>query len=260
MEPFFTKGGPMRQAAWIATMVGVGWMSTACMGDVSIETPIETDSSTSDHGDDEALQALYQNAIEDAIFAQEDEIATDLIALTPEDPRLTWQGEGAQARVLMVTWTSYPGSYLAGSTTTNDWGDLWVTASPELKDYLSAEETFEPLRIAQLLGLPPETSHSHFAQLWVSPNDLFRPCPDREITDSVCDLEFPSNPDNWYVSWFERNLHESYFPPAYPWTRLGYTYDWAPETNARGLSEFVVRQGSSFVVESVSTTAEYLEQ
>lgn len=46
----------------------------------------------------------------------------------------------------------------------------------------------EPLRIAQLLGLPPEAAsvgdpgeHTYMLEMWVSPQDLFRPCPDTDM-------------------------------------------------------------------------------
>lgn len=37
------------------------------------------------------------------------------------------------------------------------------------------------MRLKQLLGLPPTATNSYFVKFWVRPNDLFRPCPDKEI-------------------------------------------------------------------------------
>ena len=44
------------------------------------------------------------------------------------------------------------------------------------------------------------------------------------------------------------NIISSYFDGKYPWTRLGYTYDWADNGEEYGLSEFVVRKNSEVKV------------
>lgn len=252
----------MRVEKFIVWVMAVGLGSTACddttRSDTLDDTRSDTDSMTNPDEGEDALEARYLSAIDDAIYADPEEISTDLIAITTEDPRVTWQNKGDESRALVVTWTSYPDSYPPGETVTAQWGDLWVTVSPELKERLLDEGATSSLRIAQLLGLPPNSAHSHFAQLWVAPTDLFRPAPDNEITDGVCGLALPEDAADWYVTWFEHNVFTSYFPPAYPWTRLGYTYDWAPGADEQGLSEFVVMQGASFVVESLATTEEYL--
>ncbi|MEZ4436423.1 MAG: hypothetical protein R3F65_28825 [bacterium] len=57
--------------------------------------------------------------------------------------------------------------------------------------------------------------------------------------------------------WVEALTEESY-GEGYPWTRLGYTYDWDPAAGSVvGLSEFVIRPGSVVGVESVTGTGAY---
>ncbi len=226
--------------------------------DTMVATLEDTDSATTTDEDEIDVEARYLSAIDDAIYADSEEVAADLISITTDDARVTWQGDGEEARVLVVTWTLYPDSYAPGETVTAKWGDLWVTVSPELKERLVDAGDTTNLRVAQLLGLPPGSAHSHFAELWVRPADLFRPCPDSEITDSACVLALPQDAEDWYVTWYEHTVFTSYFPPAYPWTRLGYTYDWARGADEQGLSEFVLKQGASFVVKSLETTQEYL--
>jgi len=52
-----------------------------------------------------------------------------------------------------------------------------------------------------------------------------------------------------------RNVLESYqVPNGYPWTRLGYTYDWNPNSPEVGLSEYIVRGGSTVTVAAVGST------
>jgi hypothetical protein len=218
------------------------------------ETTSEDDATNSS----DSLEDLYQAAIKDAVFADSDEIDDDLIAVTTDDDRVVWTDAGDGARVAVVTWTSYPDSYPPGAEITNDWGDLWVTTSPELKMRMRDFGDAGSLRVAQLLGLPPDAKNSHFATLWARPKDMFRPSPDNEITDHTCTLTLPSDAEDWYVQWYEHNISAGYFPPSYPWTRLGYTFDWAPGADEEGLSEFVIKKGSSLIVDSLETTAEYL--
>jgi hypothetical protein len=114
------------------------------------------------------------------------------------------------------------------------------------------------LRTLQLLGLPPNNANTYFVELWVSPQSLFRPTPDNDINDTVAQLAFPASATPEYKQWFNSNIIYSYFPERYPWTRLGYTYDWGNSNSHVGLSEFVLKQNSTVIVKSVTPTADYL--
>ncbi len=78
------------------------------------------------------------------------------------------------------------------------------------------------LRLEQYLGLPPHNGKTKFVQMWVNPRDLFRPCPDSEISDTRCEVQFP--PRVWLVHqhWFIDKMLTSYGDRGYPLTRLGY--------------------------------------
>ena len=119
-------------------------------------------------------------------------------------------------------------------------------------------------RIRQLLGLIPDGRVEAAVEIWVRPADLFRPAPDPEVTDSTAGLAMPDSVPDWYRTWFNdlraTQYAESTVPPrrAYPWTQLGYTYDWGrTDRPHRGLSEFVVRTGSRVVVAGVTPVASY---
>ncbi|MDA3838047.1 MAG: hypothetical protein PF574_03590 [Candidatus Delongbacteria bacterium] len=205
------------------------------------------------------IEQMYSNAISDAILAEESEIYDGLTAIIPSNPDLLWSPDSSQ--VLVISWTRYPDSYPVDSTITCWWGDTWVTAVPDLEKWVTnhAIDVNEPsLRFRQLLGLPPVSEHSHFVEFWASPEDLFRPAPDSEITDNICELAFSDSVDTEYVDWFNSNILYSYFPQRYPWTRLGYTYDWGSENTEIGLSEFVLRQDADIVVERVISTNEFV--
>lgn len=47
---------------------------------------------------------------------------------------------------------------------------------------------------------------------------------------------------------------------AYPWTRLGYTYDWGNPRADMGLSEFVIKKGAEIAINSVYTTEDYCRE
>ncbi len=206
------------------------------------------------------LDTYYKQANIDAMYAEKDEISNSLIAISPNNSYLQWQGEGEEQRVLVVTWTKYID---VKKSVTLKWGETWVTACPELQDWYTKNKKRikdTDLRLEQLLGLPPKSGNTHFIELWVKPSDMFRPAPDNEITDQTTYLELPKEVDSSYKEWYNSNIVFSYYPLAYPWTRLGYTYDWGNKKSEIGLSEFVIRKNAEVIVKSIQTTADYLKK
>jgi len=205
-----------------------------------------------------SLEQQYDNAVRDAVFAEAYEICGNLIVISEDNADLEWDS----GMVLVVTFTRFPDSYSEGEIIETWWGDTWVTAVPELQivyDSIAHSVDDPLLRIEQLLGLPMDTGSEWFVELWVNPDDLFRPCPDNEITDSACELSFPDDATGEHIDWFNNQIIESYYhEQQYPWTRLGYTYDWDDSTSEIGLSEFIIRQGAEVVVERVESYEEYL--
>lgn len=207
------------------------------------------------------LNQTYTNAIDDAMIAEYNEIDSHLIPITENNSNLTWQGNGNDKKVLVLVWTKYPSSYPVGQNTTNSWGETWVTVVPELKNFFKqhpVSKQYTKLRVAQLLGLPADSKNDYFAEIWVNPQDLFRPTPDNEINDTTAQLDFPSSADPVYKKWFNDNIINSYYPKKYPWTRLGYTYDWGNPYSHIGLSEFVLKNNSKIGVKSLQTSNDYI--
>ncbi len=208
------------------------------------------------------LDQMYTNAVRDAMVAEEDEVFSNLTAIVESNSNLFWLGEDENMSVLVVTWTKYGSSYPVGGVVNTTWGDTWVTVVPEIKAFFEANPTSDDdlvLRAEQLLGLPENSGDLYFVELWVKPEDLFRPTPDDEINDTTASLAFPDNVSPDYRGWFNSQIIYSYFTRQYPWTRLGYTYDWGDLGSEFGLSEFVVRRGSLVVVESKTATIDYLK-
>ena len=256
----------------------------------------------------------YLQACIDASNISPDKISKSLTAITPENTNLVWENGVVGSRVLVVSWVDQnacniykcpPGGCAPADTCKEGREcqysrDTYVTLAPELKNFFT-KETATPMRIAQLLGLPPTDAVDKvcFLEMWVSPSDLFRPSPDPEVTDHEAEIAFPSakyssrfrqysstelvfadmncDPEmcpscnEWnqcgYTTYesYIKNRKKYIFTAAkpYPWTSLGYTYDWGNPVNHVGLSEFVINgkkfDGSkiSVGIKAVTPTADY---
>jgi len=253
----------------------------------------------------------YAKAVQDASVATPEKISKDLTAIVSGNKNLIWENSVPGSRVLVAAWVSqWVGEcYInpdpaqgclpckVGQECPNMPFDTWVTVVPEIKNFFKGASP-EPLRIAQLLGLPPGASYTskprYMVEFWVSPKDLFRPCPDPEIADHECQLDFPA--DQFWVldsskkvyadqnclqkgcgvtgdgvcefkdfkGWFKNRKGYIYSGAnPYPWTGLGYTYDWGNPVTSVGLSEFVIHgktedcKGVSVGIKSVTPTAAY---
>jgi hypothetical protein len=213
----------------------------------------------------------YMAAILDAAVAEPNEISTNLTAIVEHNTELVWQGDAESRNVLMATWTSWDGYAPNLGKSMELEIDIWVTAVPHVQKFyrehnLGGQPT-AATRLEQLLGLAPNTAKTKFVEMWVNPADMFRPCPDPEITDLECELNFPQSQNFFtvnqdHVEWINANIAEKY-PPApdssrwFPWTRLGYTYDWGNRRSEVGLSEFVIKRGATVGVHSITPTADY---
>ena len=234
------------------------------------------------------LSVVYAAAVRAAQYPVQDHVSTDLAPILRTNPDLRWD---AQGRVLMATWTKkkyYDGK--VGQPYTLPAGDnpvtVWVTAVPYLQRScrgwgLPPQDL--PLRLAQALGMPPPKPDGYdaFVQMWADPRTFFRPCPDPEITDRECQVSLNGGPVDrtapcpWskdqvsktfvavsdkHVDWMCANWKTTYTEPGktrYPWTALGYTFDWGDLLHPQGQSEYVVPPGTTVWIESISSAEEY---
>ena len=263
----------MARSAWLAGLGLSLLLTSACASPRAPRVNLPPDD----------LWKLYREAVEAAKHPEPSRISTRLVPILQYTPRLRWDAEG---RVLMSTWTK--GQYYkdsVGKPYTFSHGPVWLTAVPFVQDFcrsLRLPPDRLSLRLEQLLGLPPDAGYDAFVQLWIDPEDFFRPCADPEVTDRECTLNLtadrsPRDACPWagsfqgqvsstwvtvtqsHLDWMCTNWTGSYQPkegPPYPWTGLGYTWDWG-QPNPVGQSEFVAPQGTTVVIESVTPTAEY---
>ena len=218
-----------------------------------------------------------------------------LVAIVHSTPKLSWNPDG---RVLMATFThedcqekpiTCPDQVGKSVQLT---GETWLTAVPFLRDFCRQVPPADlGLRLAERLGMPPSSARYYdvLVQVWVDPRAFFRPCADPEVTDGECQLNLTTDAGAgtgcpWagsftgqtsaafvkvsqaHLDWMCSNWTGSYTPPCqsgttdlpYPWTGLGYTWDWAADNrDHHGESEFVAPTGTQVTVESVTPIAEY---
>jgi len=224
---------------------------------------------------DPALIKDYEQATALALNPTPEKIFDGLVAISPDNPALEWQDFNGVPHVLMATYTgsfSYYEGYKGKTYNTGAYA-IWVTATPFVqqlcRDPSWADGDLD-LRLSQLLGLPPGGNKIGFVEFWVKPEDLFRPCPDPEIDDRDCGLAMADNAPHWYRQWFNELRAQQYFfwpqPPSaqwppdktgYPWTQLGYTFDWKDLDSPVGMSEFVIKENADVIVKDWFFTEVY---
>ncbi len=223
-------------------------------------------------------RTLFDRAINDAASVSPAVVSHRLFALSEANPQLVWQDDPSGTRIKVVAWmneASFKRFYedklgdSAGARTPEDAPRVWVTLAPQVQNFcrqLPVNEQFSAeFRLKQYLGLDPNRRYERFVELWVSAEDLFRPCPDPQPDDTACNLAIdPNNPPQVkgvgdYASFFNGLKVQSYNPNGAPWTRLGYTYDWAFGERGVGASEYMLVPGAQYWVDSAYTTDQYCD-
>ena len=211
----------------------------------------------------------YTKAVSKAADPQPEKVYRSLLPIAATNATLPRKVIDGQEYVLVSSWkedtTYYRNDSVTGFYHTGDY-PIWVTAAPQLQELCSAKQFGRregvDLRLKQLFGMPPTVSKRYFVEFWVKPEDLYRPCPDPEVDDAECGLAFTERSTPEHQEWIAAQRLASYSNANhydnYPWTQLGYTYDWSPRNRSRiGLSEFVIGRNKSVVVNRIYTTAEY---
>lgn len=178
----------------------------------------------------------------------------------------------ASKSVSVVTLTSF--DYKLGETKLPVY--VWVTAVPEVHDTCRGFSGDLKLRLRQFFGLHPNGEFTAFVIMKVKAGDIFRPTANPDPTTTLpcahpipanCGEAFPETISDAHVRWFANQMLNSYvlsesslIPVGYPWTRLGYTYDWKPGANKYGASEYVIRQHSTVTVTEIVPYKQYCGQ
>jgi hypothetical protein len=217
-----------------------------------------------------SIRSKIRSAVRDAKYAEERErYKVRKVAVGEKD--LEWKKINGELHVKAVSWMSKKGyGFTRDSGDAKIFNNTWVTLVPDVKNFIrermngiTGKRKYD--RLIRLLGIRPDLTGDNekegFVEFWVRPKDMFRPTPDPEIDDDIADLQLRDDVDPVHKAWFEQQVEDSYNSkkdPPYPWTRLGYTYDWADNTTTnQGPSEFIIRKDSPVVVIKKYTTDEY---
>lgn len=211
-----------------------------------------------------AEETPYELALQDASVPLPSEVADDLLALVEGTEGLVWDDEG---RLLVTNWTKreyYSGDEYVEGFAFPLYGPTWFTSGTQVADACRGVDA-PARRLEQLLGLPPDSTYDAFLQVYVDPDALFRPCSDPSVTTTTCPLGAPIQVkegdvswactavggDDTHGQWLCNNWVDSYSASdvlqRYPWTVLGYTYDWGNPDDPQGPSEFVAPAGTEVV-------------
>ena len=161
--------------------------------------------------------------------------------------------------VRVVTWEPIT-THVIGTKTTKDW--TWITLDPYLQKLCKAYKG--PLspstRIFQAVGMFPNVVPHEVAVMDVNLTDLRRPCWSTDTSTPECPVKLAKGLPYDEVSFLMTQSIGAYWDEStkfYPWTHYGYTYDWNSGTKKYGLSEYVVKPGSSVKVVSTMSAADY---
>jgi hypothetical protein len=122
-------------------------------------------------------------------------------------------------------------------------------------------------RLEQHLGLSPASSKTQFVRIRLGnpgPAVIFRPCVDPAANEANCSPGPPAKAPPTHQQWLYQQYYSSYgqsLISEFPWTALGYTFDWAPGKSSgfqrNGESEFVIRKGAPIEIQEVIPTQQY---
>lgn len=233
------------------------------ISEVAVYSPISTQWSIWWHVDPEVtdtnlLVSMFASAVTNAHNITPAKISRNLSPIASYNTNLVW----SNGLVLVASFTkTYDYPQHIGGLYTNRAADGWVTLAPEARNFFRTYTgTNYLLRYKQLLGMPYTVGNNMIAEFWVDPQILFRPSPDPEINDREAQMDFSYTNSarlavsQAHYSWFTNQVVAN----AWPWTRLGYTYDWGNSRSYIGLAEYVIPQGSVFIVHSITDAETYL--
>jgi len=210
------------------------------------------------------MAAMYSNAMVNASNVVAGKIRCDLTPITTDNTNLIWRTNPTNG-VREVLVASYMSAYAAthfyhvgqNSTLTNVGAEAWVTLVPELKNFCrNYAGTNIYLRLKQLMGLPATGIyglHDTIVEfMWIRNTccgpRATRKSPTRKPkyrsapTPSMPPWSAPITPPGSkaqlkaVITVWTNGVWN-----AWPWTQLGYTYDWSKTgNNVMGVSEYVV--------------------
>lgn len=191
-------------------------------------------------------------------------------AVVAQNPNVVWEGTPGSSRILVSTWikhTFYDSKL--GMDNQPLGGDAFITLGSTFQRCCQAasakngkSRSLVVRRMEQLLGLPDNNGKLRVAEFWVNPADMFRPCASPDLSTDRCDRVPPPGVSPDHTKWFEDYQTNSYLQsassPGYPFTGVGYTYDWGNAAKV-GPSEFIVRKTALVKITALTPTESYCD-
>lgn len=198
----------------------------------------------------------YEKALKRSLRPKAKMIYRKLHPISKDNSVFNWDAEGRVLLAGLSSWNAYndqAGNRIAMGN------DFWVVPAKRLRQYVEAQRQvgrFSTDRLLQKMGKAPSSKTFWVLEVWVAPEELFRPCPDAGIEDAQCQLDFPTDATAEHKKWFAEQ-QEKFKDKQLLWSRLGYTYDWGKPQAPFGFSEYVVRQRAEMKLETVTALEEY---
>lgn len=210
----------------------------------------------------------YTRAVDVARLPRTSAMDSRLVIITPDQPVnvVAWMTKDQVRRLKTAS-----GAWVNTAPL-----EIWVTVENHLREFCRAfvgyqhpDETKLTRRLEQRLGLPPASGMTAFVRIRLnhpSPDVIFRPCIDPAADHANCAVGPPSQAAAAYQQWFYQQYYSSYGQSLigeFPWTSLGYTFDWAWGTKRAsefvriGESEFVIPKGAPIQILEIVTTQQY---
>ena len=233
-----------------------------------------------------AVATTYQEAIDHAQDFSGLPASTNLLTLSHGGLIMTNVGSEIYLKTVSLmtesTWLSFyqPYEWWAAARSNSVGYESWVSFEPELKDYILARSNElattsladVTMRAEEALGISNAATHLFAVTLWVSAESLFRPAINWSLTNAATYRDWSghdANGPDWfstaygysYIDWFTNRQATIYSGSgAFPWTGLGYTFDWFYATNSPslvGVSEFVIGAQRTYYVDEGMLVDEY---
>jgi len=210
----------------------------------------------------------YERAVNAARLPRLAAVSSSLVTVPPDQPVgvVAWVRKDQADRL-----KSASGEWVKTAPS-----ETWVTVEPHLqefcREFVGAQRPDEArltARLEQRLGLSPASSKSNFVRIRLErpgPEVWFRPCTDPATDRAACSVGPPSQAPPDHQRWIFQQYYSSYgqsLISEFPWTALGYTFDWAAGPNKAtafqrtGESEFVIHKGAPIEILEVVTTSQY---
>jgi len=115
-------------------------------------------------------------------------------------------------------------------------------------------------RLMQVLGLPPGSTNDLFIECWVNEKDLFRPAIDSSGNCSLLLAKLSASYLEEFIKWSKGSYSNDYILYRFPFTGLGYTWDYSPLSKDHfGLTEFVLREHRKVFVRNIISTNAFID-